>query len=558
MFDDLYQNLADEQVLKFDIKGWNSSYTGQPIPEAEVRHWVESTVERILSLQPTKVLDIGSGSGLMLFRIAPHCQEYCATDVSQKALLSLKHQMTMLESELSGVTLIHRGANNFEGVVANSFDAVLIVSVMQYFPSIDYLLQVLENAVNAVAPGGFIFLGDIRSLPLLEVFHTSVQFERSPDFVSKEELQQRARKQLFEEKQLVIDPAFFTALKQHLPKISHVEILLERGSYQNELNKFRYDVILHIGDEIPLLDAPWLDWEKQELTLASVQQMLIETAPNILGIAGVPNARIAKDMHIWQWLTSPGGVATVGDMRQFLEKNSHYQGIEPEDFWTLSKDLPYSIDITWSNCGDNGRYDVIFKRQPTIKITQSEITHTAKHRPWRDYTNNPLQAKFALELVPQLRDFLSEKLPEYMIPTNFMLLDALPLLPNGKVNRRALPPPDIATARNTLHTPPETEVEQMIANIWQDVLRLERVGIDDNFFDLGGHSLLVGQVHAQLREKLNRDLSLVEIFQHPTINLLAKHLSEEQQEQPGFEKVMNRSEKQKLALNSRKKAQRLR
>ncbi|MFN6534907.1 MAG: amino acid adenylation domain-containing protein [Nostoc sp. EkiNYC01] len=556
VFDDLYQDLADEQALKFDIKGWNSSYTGQPIPEAEVRHWVESTVERILSLQPTKVLDIGSGSGLMLFRIAPHCQEYCATDVSQKALLSLKHQMTMLESELSGVTLIHRGANNFEGVVANSFDAVLIVSVMQYFPSIDYLLQVLENAVNAVAPGGFIFLGDIRSLPLLEVFHTSVQFERSPDFVSKEELQQRARKQLFEEKQLVIDPAFFTALKQHFPKISHVEILLERGYYQNELNKFRYDVILHISDEIHQLDLPWLDWEKQELTLASVQEMLVETAPNILGIARVPNARIAKDMQIWQWLTSPGGAATVGDMRQFLEKNSQYQGIEPEDFWTLSKDLPYSIDITWSNCGDNGRYDVIFRRQPTVKITQSEITHTAKHRPWRDYTNNPLQAKFALELVPQLRDFLSEKLPEYMIPTNFILLDALPLLPNGKVNRRALPSPDISAARNTLHTPPETKVEQMIANIWQDVLHLERVGIDDNFFDLGGHSLLVGQVHTQLREKLNRDLSLVEIFQHPTINLLAKHLSEEQQEQPAFEKVMNRSEKQKLALNRQKKAQR--
>ncbi|MBD2414279.1 non-ribosomal peptide synthetase [Nostoc calcicola FACHB-389] len=556
VFDDLYQDLADEQALKFDIKGWNSSYTGQPIPEAEVRHWVESTVERILSLQPTKVLDIGSGSGLMLFRIAPHCQEYCATDVSQKALLSLKHQMTMLESELSGVTLIHRGANNFEGVVANSFDAVLIVSVMQYFPSIDYLLQVLENAVNAVAPGGFIFLGDIRSLPLLEVFHTSVQFERSPDFVSKEELQQRARKQLFEEKQLVIDPAFFTALKQHFPKISHVEILLERGYYQNELNKFRYDVILHISDEIPQLDLPWLDWEKQELTLASVQEMLVETAPNILGIARVPNARIAKDMQIWQWLTSPGGAATVGDMRQFLEKNSQYQGIEPEDFWTLSKDLPYSIDITWSNCGDNGRYDVIFRRQPTVKITQSEITHTAKHRPWRDYTNNPLQAKFALELVPQLRDFLSEKLPEYMIPANFILLDALPLLPNGKVNRRALPSPDISAARNTLHTPPETKVEQMIANIWQDVLHLERVGIDDNFFDLGGHSLLVGQVHTQLREKLNRDLSLVEIFQHPTINLLAKHLSEEQQEQPAFEKVMNRSEKQKLALNRQKKAQR--
>ncbi len=553
VFDDLYRDPADEQALKFDIKGWNSSYTGQPIPEAEVRYWVESTVERILSLQPTKVLEIGCGSGLMLFRIAPYCDQYCATDISEKALLNLKHQMTMLEQEPSGVTLIHRGANNFEGVVANSFDAVLIVSVMQYFPSIDYLLQVLENAVNAVAPGGFIFIGDIRSLSLLEVFHTSVQFHRAPDLLLKEELQQRTQKQLFEEKQLVIDPAFFTALKQHLPKISHVEIILERGYHQNELNKFRYDVILHIGDEIPLLDLPWLDWEKQELTLASVQQILVETTPTILGIARIPNARVAEDMQIWQWLTSPGGAATVGDMRQSLEKNSEWQGIEPEDFWILSKDLPYSIDITWSICGDNGRYDVIFKRNPTVRTTQFEITHSAKHRPWRDYTNNPLQAKFALELVPQLRDFLNEKLPEYMVPANFMLLDALPLLPNGKVNRRALPSLDISAAINILHTPPETEVEQMIATIWQDVLRVERVGIHDNFFDLGGHSLLVGQVHAQLREKLQRDVSVVEIFQYPTINLLAKHLSQKQQEKHSFKEIHNRSEKQKLVLQQQKK-----
>ncbi|MFW9261387.1 amino acid adenylation domain-containing protein [Nostoc sp. CALU 546] len=554
VFDELYRDTADEQALKFDIKGWNSSYTGQPIPEAEVRDWVEPTVERILSLQPTKVLEIGCGSGLMLFRIAPHCQQYCATDLSEKALLNLKHQMTMLEHKPSEVTLIHRGANNFEGVVSNSFDAVLIVSVMQYFPRIDYLLQVLENAVNAVAPGGFIFLGDIRSLPLLEVFHTSVQFHRAPDFLSKEELQQRARKQLFEEKQLVIDPAFFTALKQHLPKISHVEIILERGYHQNELNKFRYDVILHIGNEIPLLDLPWLDWEKQELTLASVHQMLLETTPNILGIARIPNARIAKDIQIWQWLTSPGGAATVGDMRQFLDKNSECRGIEPEDFWALSKDLPYSIDITWSSCGDNGRYDVIFRREPTVKTTQFEITHSAKHRPWRDYTNNPLQAKFALELVPQLRDFLSEKLPEYMVPANFMLLDDVPLLSNGKVNRRALPSPDISAVSNTLYTPPATEVEQIIATIWQDLLGIKKVGIHDNFFDLGGHSLLVGQVHTQLREKLNRDLSIVEIFQYPTISLLAKKLSQTQIEtQHKFTEIFDRAEKQKASLNRQKK-----
>ncbi|MFN6513532.1 MAG: amino acid adenylation domain-containing protein [Nostoc sp. CreGUA01] len=559
VFDSLYKKFDSTQNSGFYIKGWESSYTGASIPDEQVREWMEQTTGRILGLQPSRVLEIGcGGSGLMLFNIAPHCQQYWATDPSQNALEILQQQLDSLEQPLAGVTLSQRSALEFDDLAENSFDSVLIVSVAQYFPSIDYLLQVLEKAVKAVEPGGFIFLGDVRSLPLLEAFHASVQLYRAPENLSQETLQQRVQKQLFEEKQLVIDPDFFTALKQHLPKISHVDILLERGCSQNELTKFRYDVILHVDDKpTPTADIPWLNWNTQEVSISDVRQMLEKTAPQFLGVTHVPNARVIADIQIVQWLTNGEPPETVGEMKQVLSSFAS-RGVEPEVFWALEKDLPYSVDITWNGVGE---YDVIFKRSDLLLKSVCVSLHNKSStfsRPWRDYANTPWQGSLARERVPQLRDFLREKLPEYMVPTTFIFLDALPLTPNGKVNRRALPLPESYSTENKLYVAPKTELEETIASTWERVLGIEKVSINDNFFDLGGHSLLISQVNSQLREQLQRDISVVEMFQYPTISLLAKHLSHEQEEEPSFKNLQSRSEKQKLALNRQKQGYKLR
>jgi amino acid adenylation domain-containing protein len=556
VFDSLYSKFDSTQQSGFYIKGWESSYTGAPIPEEEVQAWMEQTTERILALQPKRVLEIGcGGSGLMLLSIASHCQQYWATDPSKNALQVLQQQLDTLKQPLTGVTLSQRSALDFDEVSANSFDALLIVSVAQYFPSIDYLLQVLEKAVNTVEPGGFIFLGDLRSLPLLEAFHASVQFYRASDNLPRKTLQQRVQKQLFEEKQLAIDPAFFVALKQHLPKISHADILLERGCSKNELTKFRYDVILHVGDKATATEnIPWLDWNKEQLTLSSVRQILVETAPEFLGLAHVPNARIITDLHIVQWLASGEEQETVGDIKTALSSLED-KGISPEDFWALEKDLPYSVQITWSGTSESD-YNVIFKRSTPNAARRFclPVSEPPTSRAWRDYANTPWQGSLARERVPQLRNFLKEKLPEYMVPTAFVFLEALPLTHNGKVNRHFLTLPEDSSTHNDLYVEPQTELERIIASTWQTVLGLKKVGTNDNFFDLGGHSLLISQVNTQLREQLQRDISVVEMFQYPTISLLAQHLSKEQQEQDSFKQIRTRAEKQKLALNRHKQA----
>jgi acyl carrier protein len=118
----------------------------------------------------------------------------------------------------------------------------------------------------------------------------------------------------------------------------------------------------------------------------------------------------------------------------------------------------------------------------------------------------------------ELRSFLKEKLPDYMIPSAFVFLDSLPLTPNGKVDRRALPAPE--HSRSDLETKfvaPRTPVEKVLAKIWSEVLGLERVGVHDNFFELGGHSLLATRVMSRARGNFKVELPFLRFFETPTI-----------------------------------------
>ena len=135
--------------------------------------------------------------------------------------------------------------------------------------------------------------------------------------------------------------------------------------------------------------------------------------------------------------------------------------------------------------------------------------------------------------VSAIRQALGMKLPEYMIPAQFVFLDTLPLTPNKKVDKRALPVPEKTAAVSALFVPPKTQSETDVAGIWRDLLKHERVGINDNFFDLGGHSLLVVQLQSQLRQKIGTEITLVELFQMPTVAAIAALIESRNGKKPG-------------------------
>ena len=155
--------------------------------------------------------------------------------------------------------------------------------------------------------------------------------------------------------------------------------------------------------------------------------------------------------------------------------------------------------------------------------------------------------------IGDLRAFIKERLPEYMVPSTFVTLNALPLTPNGKIDRNGLPAPE--TFRPELevsYVAPKTEVEKVIASIWQELLQVEKVGIHDNFFELGGHSLLLIQVTSKLQKVFQRDFTLVDMFQYPTISNLVKYFSQQSSEETSVSRPTHHPENRTASLQRRK------
>jgi len=137
-----------------------------------------------------------------------------------------------------------------------------------------------------------------------------------------------------------------------------------------------------------------------------------------------------------------------------------------------------------------------------------------------------LASPAAVDLPTQLRTHLSQRVPNYMVPSAIVVLESFPLTPNGKIDRRALPAPDGNSQTATEFVAPRTQTEQALAAIWAEVLRRPAVGIHDDFFALGGHSLLATQVISRIQVRLQRELPLRTLFERPTVEQLAKAVEE--------------------------------
>ncbi len=132
--------------------------------------------------------------------------------------------------------------------------------------------------------------------------------------------------------------------------------------------------------------------------------------------------------------------------------------------------------------------------------------------------------------INEIRQFLKAKLPDYMIPNAFVILDALPLTANGKIDRRALPPPESSSEPSDKYAAPRTPIEDILVTVWSEVLKVEKVGINDNFFELGGHSLLATKLVAQIRDRLKVELPLRQLFNSATLAELAQGIEQLKQE----------------------------
>jgi non-ribosomal peptide synthase protein (TIGR01720 family) len=403
---------------------------------------------------------------------------------------------------------------------------VILNSVIQYFPGMAYLLRVIEGAIRATTAGGTVFIGDIRSLPLLDAFHTSVEFANTAPSVPLQRLQQKVRSRVAQEQELAVDPELFQVLAQRLPRIGHAETPLRHGRFHNEMTAFRYDALLRLDHSpgssgSPPQPAQSLDWHNQPLPLDAIERMLVDEAPKSIEISGIANARTAEAARLHDALFRDNASGKVGDLRNTL-RDQVAESLDPEACWAMAEATAYDCHIRWTPGAADGRFDMLLA-QPGINadFNQQPRSSPSGTVELTRYCNNPLGLAATQELVRQLRAHMLERLPDYMVPAAIAVLPGWPMTPNGKIDQSALPAAEHSERdREQGYRAPLSFREKLLAAIWGEVLGIDRVGIDDNFFELGGDSILSIQIVARASEQ-GLKITPKQIFEEKTLGRVA-------------------------------------
>ncbi|WP_257386260.1 non-ribosomal peptide synthetase [Tahibacter caeni] len=493
VYDDTYTEAGGDELYDFD--GWNSSYTGAPIARQEMSQWQQETVERIRALKPRRVLEIGCGSGLLLLCLAPDCERYVGLDFSAQALHDLQRRVD--RSGIGGVALIHCRADELDRVGSETFDLIIVNSVVQYFPDRSYLDRVLRKAAAMLQRDGALFVGDVRNALLAESFHASVLHFREGS-ASRSELAARARAAVLQERELLIAPAYFREIAESLC-MEGLRVIPKTTPNCNELTKYRYDVVLQRRISPLLGDPRRFDAETNAAALDEAVGWVKRRVDAVALVVSLSNALVAADAELVDGAQSAGtGVR-----------------LSPSEAVDRVRAAGLCAEPSWLSSDRRGRFHLLIAHDEAKLCDPIRLTRDLPESAGES-TNIPAQAAHDARLRRELAAALAQKLPSYMVPAQFVLLPQLPLTPNGKVDRAALPPVATVTPAES-NRPLQTSLERQIAAIWGEVLGVVVSSANDHFFALGGHSLAAVQVLTRLRERCDVEMTLADLFRRPRL-----------------------------------------
>jgi natural product biosynthesis luciferase-like monooxygenase protein/amino acid adenylation domain-containing protein len=356
-----------------EFAGWNSSYTGEPIPPNQMREWLGHTVTSVLRLQPRALIDVGVGVGLLLRNIVPAVDSYLGIDVSETALVAARDSLARVHHDGCRVDLRLGDASLLKDVAAGAADAIVVNSVIQYFPGIGYLDRVVQEATRIVGAHGAVFIGDVRHLGLLEAFHASVQVARAAPLTTAAELASVIARKVAEETELCLAPRYFCEKADTIDTIGNVRIELKRGHAANEMTIFRYDVTLLGHNRTDRMSAASaLDWESLRETsddkqgvleqdyLLALEARLEQVGKDPLMVTGIPNRRLVKPLALLRLLKELPAETTAWEIERQLWMVDDMHAVDPEEIATLAERLGLEVRLVINPHGSMEIFDAQF------------------------------------------------------------------------------------------------------------------------------------------------------------------------------------------------------
>jgi SAM-dependent methyltransferase len=413
-FDHVYRRGLEDHAPSF--VGWTSNFSNKPIPEAHMTEWLQCTVERIRSLGGKRILEVGCGVGLLLEQLAPGADAYCGTDLSPAAIDRLR-AFASRRPAFKHVELLEREAVDFSELALHSFDTVVINSVAQYFPSLDYLHEVLEQALRVVASGGRIFVGDVRDSSLLQPFHAAVQFAKTPKTASVGSLKRKLA--IERERELAVDPDFFRRMSSALSRVTGVDVLIKRGS-DTELTRYRYDVVLHVAQP-PAATSRLKEVDAGVMSNEALLEQLAQKPETSVGIRRLCNSRVVRDLHFAEALSALDDDCTPSDIAEHIAVYND-TARDPESYYRLAEETGRNVSVTCSRDLSGGFFDVTFATRGQVRVASSTMDASPSENATPESTY-PMVAAFLQQLGLELGNDLQAKFNDTRLPDAVIALD---------------------------------------------------------------------------------------------------------------------------------------
>ncbi|WP_185964339.1 non-ribosomal peptide synthase/polyketide synthase [Aliikangiella marina] len=512
-FDETYQNSEAKVSEELDFASWVSSYTNKQISTNEMLEWLEQTTKNILALKPKNLLEIGCGTGLLLFKYAQFCSRIYATDISKNALESLR--LKIEQRDWSHVVLEHKPAH--EVISQDKFDTIVINSVSQYFPSQAYLNETIESCIKQLCPGGNLFIGDVRNLDLFESHLAAIELRINTNSSVKQFVRNiQSRKS--HEKELLISPSYFHQLCKSNELVESISILAKQGKSNNEMTRYRYDVIIRTkpsnAEASNKSDLIWHEYKS-----IPALKKLFSKGYERFAVSGLINTRISNEFRLLKQLNYSLKHNQSDTNIQTIISDTKYE-CQPSDelhlITKLASELGYQSQMTWSQSSD-GLLDMHFYTGKSHPIIAKEKYNASR------LTNYPNLFKLADLITLKVKKHIKNILPNYMQPSSFMVVEEFPLTANGKVDRKRLPKLEFSVNQRQI-APPIGQAEELLATLWVSTLPVNKVSRNDDFFDSGGNSLLATQLSTRISKAFGVKLSVREIFNYSVFSNLVGYI----------------------------------
>ncbi|HWK56128.1 MAG TPA: amino acid adenylation domain-containing protein [Parapedobacter sp.] len=477
--------------------------------------WLDSSTQRIKQLAPRRIFEVGSGAGQLMFELAAEVDQYIATDYAESAIKKLQEKIAVSPDTLGHARAYVAPADDFSCLNGVKPDLVLVHSVVQYFPDMDYLVKVVTEAANHMDQG-CIFLGDIQGKNTLPIHHTADQLSHTKDNTTVGAFRKIVANRLRLEDELTMDPAFFYRIRELVPQITGVDVQLRRGKFLNEITKYHYDVWLYVNSGHTCVQPTHTEsWQ----SLKRTEELLAQYHGKTVAVRDIPNHRTTRDLAITSHLESLNDNQAISTLRNRVEASmTHdHDGIDLNTLWDAAIKYGYNAHVRWSTDGTDGICEAVFINQQNPQLLPPPPVSIDNQIAIREFIRIPGETIpiIGKDQLLRWKTSLRSSLPDYMIPNDWVALEQLPLTSNNKIDRKALPKPtkqqhhkqEQKTASES-----QPDIEKTITQIWSSILNIEKIQPTDDFFELGGHSLLAVELMTKIERAINIRLPLTTLF----------------------------------------------